>query len=567
MATNGTRRADLARRIWINAAIVGCLVMAVILFVSTIWHTPWSGDTAWRHIMTVNHFFRRLLGLLLVLVTWYLFKRRFVAWLVAVIALSAGFALYLPHRDTLMLTIGALHLFCLVTLAASHRHFCRGADRPSLRRGLTIFLAMMVFIVLDAVIGRLLAHPHLTWMDSLTRVGNTLFVTGGQRPATWFAVVVFWTCFVIGVLLVLRPVIFQAVMTPRLKARARALVQAHGDNPLSYLALENDKLLFFSQAAPGVVAYTITGDFVIALGDPICAKDDIGVVLREFDEFCAASDYTIAFLGSDGTFLDQYAALGYDRIKAGEEACFDLTGFTLAGGARAKMRSKVNGATHSGVTVEEYRPLEGRDTAIERAIEQVSAEWLQQKKSGELTFVVGGVNLGDPADRRYFIARDAGGQIVGFNVFLPYAGGKGYLVDVTRRRIGAPPGVTEKITAEAFARFKEEGCLYASLGGAPLAHLGEDDNQHPVADRALGLVYEKGNRFYGFKALRRAKNKYGPTWRPTYWVYPRGALTPRMVMAVIKAQNPGGFRDFLTGFTRQLLPARSPHPDATGATA
>jgi len=543
----------LARKVWVNAAIVGCLVMAVMLFASTIWHTPWASDAAWRIIGPANHFFRRFLALLLVLVVWYLFKRRFTAWLLTVIALSASFALYWPHFDELTVAIGCLQVFCLVTMVICHRYFCRSPDRPSLRRGVTIFVALVLFVLLDAVVGRWLARDALTLAQSLVDVLYTLFVTGGTRLVTHVMVAAFWGSFAIGLLLMLRPVIFRAVTTPHLKARARELVVADSQNSVSYLALEDDKMLFFSESVPGVVAYAITGDYAIALGDPICAEADFADVLREFYMFCREGDYTVAFLSTTDRYLAEYAAMGLDRIKAGEEACVDLTTFEVAGAARAKMRSKYNGATHSGVTVHEYRPSEHHDTAIEHAFDRVSAGWLGGKKSGELTFTQEEVNLREPMDRRFFYATDRDGQIVAFHVFLPYAAMKGYMVDVTRRLPTAPPGVAEKITVEAFLQFKAEGCLYASLGVAPLAEMGEDDNQHPVADRALGLIYEKGNRFYGFKALRRAKNKYGPEWRPVYWVYPRGALTHRMIMAVIKVQNPGGFSDYLTSFFRQLV--------------
>ena len=541
------------RRLVANVAIVACLAMAVLMFASSVWNTPLSDHVVWRHLIDINHFSRRFLASLMVLIAWYLHRRRFVAWLIAVIVLTLSFALYVPHVGWVNLTMAGLQLLSLVALLASRAYFCRGGDRPSLRRGLVVFVALLVIVLVDAVIAHQMAYQTMTLAQSLGHVFNALFVTGGVRLVTKFMVVLFWVSFGVGVLLVLRPVIFSAVTSPHQRERARALVAADGQNSLSYLSLDDDKMLYFSESAPGVVAYTISGDYVVVLGDPVCEPADFPDVLRDFYLFCAAGDYRVAFLGCTGMYLDRYAALGFEWIKAGEEACFDLTEFSLAGAARAKMRSKVNGATHSGVTVAEYKPAAGRDPGIEHAIQAISDEWLRDKKTGQLTFLVGGINLHDPGQRRYFYGRDIQGRIVAIHVFLPYASGKGYVVDVTRRLASAPAGVTEKITAEAFLAFKAEGCLYASLGTAPLAHMGEADNPHPLADKALGLLYEKGNRFYGFKALRRSKNKYGPTWVPTYWVYQRGTLTPGMVMSVIKAQNPGGITDFLTGFARQFL--------------
>jgi len=546
-------RRRLIRQVLLNLALVAALLLAVAMFASTIWHTPWGSDLTLRHTMAVNHFCRRYFALLLVLVAWFLFNRRFAAWVIAVVALSAGFVLYAPHMDELTVVMVGLQVFALAVLLVNWRYFRRGVDRPSLRVAVMVFVVLLVFLVLDAVIGHLLARPESTWAQSFGQVLNTLFVTGGTNLVTRFVVVAFWLSFGVGVLLVLRPVVFRTVMSARRRQRAREIVLADGQNPTAYLALEDDKALFFPEGVAGVVAYRIVGDYVIVMGDPICAEDDFAAVLREFYLFCAEGDYTVVFLATTEKYLDQYQALGFDHIKCGEEAVFDLASFDLAGGVRAKFRSKFNGATNAGVTVREYKPTEARDMSIERAFEHVSADWLKGKKSGQLTFTIGGLNLHDPMDRRYFYACDDGGRIVGFHVFLPYEGQASYLVDMTRRLRHAPAGVTEKINGEAFLQFKAEGKHLASLGVAPLANLG-GDTEHPLADKALGLIYEKGNRFYGFKALSKAKGKYGPQWLPSYWVYPAGALTPRMIMAIIKVQNPGGITDFLTGVVnpRQL---------------
>ena len=547
----GLRRRRLVRQVLVNVAIVAGLVLAVTMFMSTIWQTPWGADVTLRHIMTINHFCRRFFALLLVLVAWYVSKRRFAAWLISVIALSVGFVLYIPHLDELSVLMAILQVFCLLVLLLNRRYFCRGADQPSLRRAVIVFAALVLFVVGDAVIGHMRAHAQLTWTQSLARVLDMLFVTGGQSVAARFVVVVFWLSFGVGLLLVLRPVVFRTVILAHQRQRARELVLADGQNSISYLALEDDKMLFFSDSAPGVVAYRVVGDYIIALGDPICADGDFAAVLRDFYLFCAESDYVAVFLGTTGRFLAEYKAMGLDYIKCGEEACFDLPRFDLSGGARAKFRSKFNGATHSGVAVHEYKPAVARDMAIEHVFDHISADWLEDKKSRQLGFLLGGVGLHNPMERRYFYATDKDGEIIAFHVFLPYEGQRGYLVDVTRRRHSAPAGVTEKINGEAFLQFKAEGCAVASLGVAPLVNLEEDDNEHPLADRAFGLIYEKGNRFYGFKALKVAKAKYGPDWRPVYWVYDKGALTPRMIMAVIKVENPGGVLDFLTGVLRR----------------
>jgi phosphatidylglycerol lysyltransferase len=162
-----------------------------------------------------------------------------------------------------------------------------------------------------------------------------------------------------------------------------------------------------------------------------------------------------------------------------------------------------------------------------------------------LSFTVGGDGLDDPMDRRYFIAKDESGKIVAYNVFLPYAGMKGYMADVTRRLDGAPNGVTEMLVVEGFKSLKEEGARYGSMALAPLSGVLTGEGKDSLESKLLALIYEHAGRFYGFKDLRRAKEKYGPTsWNPQYFVYTGKRLTPPLAYATIAIQIPGGVKTF-----------------------
>jgi phosphatidylglycerol lysyltransferase len=146
--------------------------------------------------------------------------------------------------------------------------------------------------------------------------------------------------------------------------------------------------------------------------------------------------------------------------------------------------------------------------------------------------------LDNPLDRRYFYAKDRAGQVVAFNVFLPFAGMTGWMADVTRRLRTAPGGVTEKVTYEAFQQFKAEGYTWGSLGVSPLADTQADRPANKIVGKALRLIYEKGNQLYGFKSLHHAKAKYGPTeWRPVYLVYAKGTMGLDMAMAITRVKD------------------------------
>jgi len=195
--------------------------------------------------------------------------------------------------------------------------------------------------------------------------------------------------------------------------------------------------------------------------------------------------------------------------------------------------------------------LEKRDKLIEQQINDISDEWLRNKNSSELSFMLGTISLDNPMDRRYFAAYDNKKKMLGFIVFSPFAGGKGYLEDITRRRNKAPIGVMEKITIEAFNKMKLEGVKWGTLGLAPLVNATDEAG---VAGKLFEFVYEKLNSFYGFKGLYHYKKKYNPTvWENRYIVYYPKLFTPKIAYSIIKAQNPKGVSDFILVQLKAIL--------------
>jgi phosphatidylglycerol lysyltransferase len=419
----------------------------------------------------------------------------------------------------------------------------------------------LAFVFINAIAGDLLLHFHTgvsaNFGDSVLRVFEYILGDTGDSERTHiygrFVFAVFWLSTALSIIYMLRPALVGRRFTGEEKARARKIVTEYGQNPSSYLALEDDKKLFFSKGAEGVVAYGKVADVMVVDGDPICAPDDFAQVLAEFKAFSADSSSGCIFLGATDVFLDEYRKFGYSSLKCGEEAHFDLCAYKLEGKSTAKLRQNIHHAERDGITVREYKPLAARDPKIEKAIEGISAQWLEGKKSDMLCFTIGGDGLDDPMDRRYFIAEDGNGKIVAYNVCLPYAGMKGYMVDVTRRLNDAPNGVTEMLVVEGFRLLREEGALYGSMALAPLSNVLGDEGKDPLESKLLALMYEHFNRFYGLKDLRRSKEKYGPTsWNPQYFVYSGKRLTPALAYATVAIQNPDGVK----GFAKSLLPDR-----------
>jgi len=345
---------------------------------------------------------------------------------------------------------------------------------------------------------------------------------------------------------ILKPMIFPRKATAAELEHARKLLYLYGQNPESYLTLEDDKTLYFGKNVEGVIAYGIVGSTFVVLGDPVCADEDFIKLLDEFTTYAEKTAHHLFYLSITDRYLEAYKNRGYGLIKCGEESRFLLSEYNIEGKKGAKIRANVNHATKAGLTVKEYKVLEQRDRKRDAEFDRITKEWLAGKKSGELAFSVGGVGLDCPRDKRYFYAEDQDGKMQGFVVFVPFGEkGNGYMADVTRRGHDAPSGINELIIYDAFQVFKEEGRKWGSMGLAPLARLSEEDG-NPMMEHVLTFIYEHLNGVYGFKDLYRAKEKYSPTsWEPGYFAYLPKIPTPQMLYAVVRIQNPKGILDYL----------------------
>lgn len=556
---------DKLRAFTINSAIFLTVVLALLLLGSTFFPIPYLED-ALANFQSISLFMQRLVSLVLLVLAFHLWQRKRTAWLFTLFLLGGSlFIHFLFLRSTLINVIIFMEIYIFAALMLNHSFFCRQGKKLAPRTKILFVALLLSGAVANAfwenfrlqnrsgnspTLLSLLQHTGKFLLGlEVTENRNNIFAT--------FLFAYFWISLFLCLLFLLRSLSLERALSQKEKLRARELVKRYGQNPSSYLTLEKDKKLFFGELVEGVIAYGIVGDVIVVNGDPISAPEDFAYLLREFKHFYTAQAYQCVFLSTTDTFLDQYTEMGFRHVKCGEEARFDLRELTLAGGKAAKLRANINHANKAGLTSFEYKVSEKKEPQIEKLLEEVSEAWMSSKKSGQLAFTVGGTGLEDPMDRRYFYAQNSEGKIVAFNVYIPFAGMTGYMADVTRRLPDAPGGATEKLVYDAFMQFREEGCLWGSMGLAPLSNIHEEGEKDTLSAKTLEFVYNKCNAFYGFKDLRTAKEKYNPSnWVPGYFVYSTVALTPQMAYAMVKIQNPGGFGDFFLSLFKSKIHLR-----------
>ncbi|MDR0783278.1 MAG: DUF2156 domain-containing protein [Propionibacteriaceae bacterium] len=511
-----------------------------------------------------------LLGLVMLFLVRRLWKRVRMAWVIEVGALTTILVIRLLRSSHFrMPIIIIIEAILLVILLVTHNDYHRKAERISFQRAGLLVGAIFAIVLGNSTIGMYMMRGH--WEQEskglLGAFGDSLVMLIGWSPPAvpinalgetylLFLRIVSWLCLAAAIALLVKPAVFSPNITVADQARVRELVLKYGQNPLAYLALEPDKKYFFSTRCEGFCAYTIANEVFVICGDVVCADEDAPILIDEIRQYCQWNAYRILMINITDRFRDAYEQAGFKTVKMGEDACFDLTQFTLSGPKIQKVRAAINFATRAGITVTEYKPLESRDEQVEEQISDITKEWLKSKGGYEMHFSVGSVSLKNPLDRRYFYAADEAGQILGYVVFVPY--NDGYLADVTRRRSTAPQGVLEKTVCESFLKLKQEGVGWANLGLSPLYNLTESSQVEPrgsrFAEKLMNYVYNNLNGVYGFKQLHHAKRKFNPSdWTPRFLAYHPRSFATQTALALVKSQ----MKTPLTKILLAQLPSRS----------
>ncbi len=492
-----------------------------------------------------------VVSLVMILLAYNLYKRMRMAWIGEIFVLVVSIVLQAIYFHAFALHMIIVEAIILLILVISVSDFSRKSQRSSIKKVLIYIVISFVLLMANATFSILLIHGDLDNLTNLSAAFSKsiklmVMMDKSVLNNTSSAMILygdsliflFWFTVLAALVTLLKPLAFDAYKNKNQKERAHAIILKYGQNPMSYLAIEDDKYYFFGETIEGVCAYTIVGNVMVICGDIICKSSDAVVFLEELILFSKRNHYDLILLNITNEFIDLYKSNQFGTLKYGEDACFKLEDYDLKGGAVAKVRAAINHANKAGIAVYEYKPLEARDVLIEKQIMGISEKWLNNKAMPEMKFMLGSISLEAPRERRYFYAADSNGEMLGFVVFLPYMSSKAYLAEVTRRKTNAPQGVLEKIIYDAFMVMKDEGVTYGNMGLSPLYNVSENENQS-ISEKISTYIYEHLNEAYDFKSLHHAKEKYAPThWESRYIAYYPKPMTLKYAYAIVKAQNP-----------------------------
>ncbi|MBI3233905.1 MAG: DUF2156 domain-containing protein [Bacteroidetes bacterium] len=321
---------------------------------------------------------------------------------------------------------------------------------------------------------------------------------------------------------------------PRDVERARKLVMRFGWNTASYQILNKGILLWFSEQFEAVIGYQKYGNFRIIAGAPICAKDDLPVVLQEFESqtqnehkrtcyFCAGE--RLATLIANGKPANY--------ILLGAEPVWNPSEWSSIIQSKPSLRAQIFRAKNKGLRVELWDNDKAANSTI---LKECLRQWLETRGLPPLHFLIESQTLERLCDRKVFVA-ELNGVPVGFVVLSPIPNRNGWLVEQNIRGTCAPNGTIEMLLTFAAGYVAKCGADFFTLGLSPLSQRANMPAIHPFwLSFLLGWLRAHGKRFYNFDGLDTFKAKFQPEyWEPIYAITNEKRINIRTLYAIAGA--------------------------------
>lgn len=253
------------------------------------------------------------------------------------------------------------------------------------------------------------------------------------------------------------------------------ILRAYADHPSALLAINRDTLRFSADGVEGFIAYRPAGRrHLVMVAGITAAAGQADALLDLFLAWAASERRQVVAVQMLRDDAERFARRGFRVNQIGASYGVTLAKFGLAGTRFIKLRNKISRARRSGIDVAELGTDVALDPGVRHAIEAIDRQWLKEKGTHELEFLVGETGELDALDRslrRIFVAlreRVPVAYILYTASFGRYAG---WMHDLSRRMPDAPAGVMELINSRAIEIFKAEGAPMLNFGFTPLTSL------------------------------------------------------------------------------------------------
>lgn len=297
------------------------------------------------------------------------------------------------------------------------------------------------------------------------------------------------------------------------RARARAIVEAHGGDTLAYFALRDDKQWFF--AGSSVVAYGVRNGVCLVSPDPIGPVDEWVTTWAEFAAFADQHGWAVAVLAASPRWIPVYEATGMQSIYMGDEAIVDCQAFTLDGGTMKGLRGSYNRVKKAGHTTVFVRSGDV-DEPLEQALRAMMADTRQGEAERGFSMTLSRVFDPDDADLLLSVALSPEGRPTAFCQWVPAADISGWSLDLARRsHADQPNGVADFLIVETILHLKATHQVGLGLNFAVMREVVAGEREGGISTLERKILH-KFSETMQIESLWRYNEKFRPYWRPRY---------------------------------------------------
>lgn len=315
---------------------------------------------------------------------------------------------------------------------------------------------------------------------------------------------------------------------------AQTLLENYGKDSLSYFALHEKKLFFFSSTGQSFLSYIVKGSIVMVTGDPIGSVEEIPLLLKEFNSFIKCAKLSSCFLAVNQETLRNLVEIGHKHLHMGNEAIITLSNFNK-NLLKKKVRRAERYVLSKGVTCRVYK-RQNIPTKYLNQLQSISEEWLKVKggKEKRLTMTLGRIPTEIDPDCEIVLGLQ-NQIIIGFLTFVPIYASKGFSLDAARKKKNSPNGLIEFLLIQSLEHFKNFGIKTISLNFTTFYQSTGNTSKY-YTNRWITFIYRLLSHIYKTNTLYNFNNKFLPTWQERYFVFEKKRYLPNYLFVIAQTE-------------------------------
>jgi len=501
------------------------------------------------NLVNVTHTVSVIIGLLLLMLSHGLKRRKRRAWEAVTLLLAASAVVHvIPFREGRIVTaiVSALLVAALLYFRAE---FYAVGDPRTRWRALWVFLGL---VLADVAIGltyillaRGLAQDYSLWQRVVHVVYGLVGVSGPvhfvpERRSDLFSLLTsalgLFTL-VVTAYLFFRPARPAGRLGQQDSERVRELLEKQGDrDSLGYFTLRSDKSVIWSPTGKSCIGYRVVSGVMLAGGDPLGDPEAWPGAIHAFLDEAARHAWVPAVMGCGEHAAEVWCREGeLTALELGDEAIVEVAEFSLKGRAMRNVRQMVARVERSGYVADVRR---AGDVGCEQIGEfaRQAGSWRGNPTERGFSMALG--RLGAPGDENCVIATATeNGVLRGILHFVPW-GAEGLSLDLMRRDRSAQPGVNDFLIVETIKAADTLGVKRISLNFAVFRSAlerGERIGAGPVLRLWRGILLF-ASRWFQIESLYKFNAKFTPAWVPRFFVFPGASDAPRVALAALEAE-------------------------------